>query len=186
MIASSIRKIALDTETTGVDWASGDRIIEIACIEIFPAQSTPKTFHALINPDCEIDESGTAIHGYTWADLYDKPMFSEIAADFLTFVQGAELILHNADFDVGFLNAELARLGLPGIESCCTITCTLTMARRLYPGQPNSIDVLGERLGISTSSTQSLVMRDAVLVGEIHVALSGSRIEFQNIMSKVF
>ena len=117
MIASSIRKIALDTETTGVDWANGDRIIEIACIEIFPAQSTPKTFHALINPDCEIDESGTAIHGYTWADLCAKPMFSEIAADFLEFVSGAELIIHNAAFDIEFLNTELERLGFPSIES---------------------------------------------------------------------
>ena len=172
VIASSIRKIALDTETTGVDWANGDRIIEIACIEIFPAQSTPKTFHALINPDCEIDESGTAIHGYTWADLCAKPMFSEIAADFLEFVSGAELIIHNAAFDIEFLNTELERLGFPSIESICSITCTLTLARGLYPTQSNSINALCERLGINIPSTHPWTMQDAVLVGDIYIALN--------------
>ena len=163
------RKIALDTETTGIDWASGDRIIEIACIEIFPAQSKPKTFHALINPDCEIDESGTAIHGYTQVDLCDRPMFSEIAADFLAFVQGAELIMHNASFDIGFLNAELARLSFPNIESCCKITCTLRIARYLFPSQPNSLEVLCERFGVHLPPASSATVRDAALIGEIYV-----------------
>lgn len=169
----AIRKIALDTETTGVDWAGGDRIIEIACVEICPAKNAPKTFHVVINPDCEIEEACTAIHGYTWADLCDKPMFSDIAADFLAFIKGAELVIHNAKFDVGFLNTELARLDLPGIESCCTVTCTLAMARGLYPAQPNSIDVLCERLRINMPSTQSYAVQDAVLVGEIYLEMTG-------------
>lgn len=168
MNPSAVRKIALDIETTGIDWKRGDRIIEIAGVEISAVQSAPKTFHAVINPECEIDESGTAIHGYTQIDLCDRPVFSGIAADFLAFVQGAELIMHNANFDVGFLNAELARSSFPSIDSYCKITCMLAITRQLFPSQSNSLDVLCERFGVHLPPARSAAVRDAALIAAIY------------------
>src|SRR4051812_23012112 len=149
-----MRQIVLDTETTGLEAAQGHRIIEIGCVELFSRRATGRHFHRYLNPEREVDEGARAIHGMSHLDLAGKPRFAEIAAELTQFIAGAELIIHNAGFDVGFLDAELARMehSTP-VRICelCRVLVTLSLAREMHPGQRNSLDALCKRYGVDNS-----------------------------------
>jgi DNA polymerase-3 subunit epsilon len=167
------RQVVLDTETTGLDPNQGHRIIEIACVEMMNRRVTRNTFYKRIHPERAIDEGATNVHGIRLEDLEYEPKFAEIADDFLSYVEGAELIIHNAPFDVGFLNAELARLKKPPITERCTVTDTLAMARELHPGRKNTLDALCERYEIDNSArTFHGALLDAELLAEVYVAMT--------------
>jgi len=169
-----MRQIVLDTETTGIDPRQGHRIIEVACIEMENRRLTGHHFHKYINPEREIDEGAAAVHGITLEMLADKPKFEGIVDEFLDFVRGAELIIHNAAFDTGFLNAELDRLGRVPIETICAkVTDTLRMARELHPGKRNSLDALCERYAIDNSHrTLHGALLDTELLAEVYLAMT--------------
>ena len=145
-----MRQIVLDTETTGLDPRSGHRIIEVACIEMENRRLTGRHLHKYINPEREIDAGAQAVHGITLEFLADKPKFADIVDEFLEFISGAELVIHNAPFDIGFLNAELERLGRPAIARDRVVD-TLALARRKHPGGGNRLDDLMNRYGIDSS-----------------------------------
>lgn len=168
------RKVVLDTETTGLDPRQGHRIIEIACIELVSRRQTGHHLHKYINPERDIDAGAAAVHGITLDFLADKPKFADIAEEFVDFVRGAELIIHNAPFDVGFLNAELERLGMVPIETIChCITDTLKMARELYPGKRNNLDALCERYSIDNAHrTLHGALLDTELLAEVYLAMT--------------
>lgn len=170
-----MRQIILDTETTGLNPTNGDRIIEIGCVEMLNRRITTRTFHTYLNPEREIEEGATAVHGLRWEDLTDKPTFAQIQKDFAEFVQGAELIIHNAPFDIGFLEAEYKLLGYEGFQalSGCNVVDTLRLAKQLHPGKRNSLDSLCERYGISnTHRTLHGALLDARLLAEVYLALT--------------
>lgn len=172
------RLIVLDTETTGLDPAQGDRIVEIGCVELADRVPSGRTLHRYINPGRPIGAAATEIHGITDEFVADKPVFAEVAGEFLDFVDGAELIIHNAAFDVGFLDAELARLDVPRntVAERCTVTDTLAMARKLYPGQRNTLDALCRRLGVDNSSRQLHgALLDAQLLAEVYLAMTSGQ-----------
>lgn len=173
-----LRQIVLDTETTGIDPNQGHRIIEVGCLELVNRRITGNTYHVYINPDREIERGAEAVHGITTAFLRDKPRFAEIAEDFLAFVQDAELIIHNAPFDVGFINAELQRLTAkhPPIDRLCGIIDTLTLARQKHPGQRNSLDALCARYHVDNSN-RSLhgALLDAELLAQVYLLLTGGQ-----------
>ena len=147
-----MRQIFLDTETTGLEHKHGHRIIEIGCVEMRNRRLTHHHFHRYLNPDRDIDAGALAVHGINLEFLQDKPRFTDIAAEFLDFVRGAELIIHNAPFDIGFLDAELARLDMAPISTVCHgIQDTLRMAKDLYPGKKNNLNALCERYGVDNS-----------------------------------
>jgi len=168
------RKIVLDTETTGLDPRQGHRIIEIACIELLNRRLTGHHLHKYINPEREIDAGAQAVHGISLDFLADKPKFADIADEFIDFVRGAELIIHNAPFDLGFLNAELDRLGMVPIETVCNgVTDTLKMARERYPGKRNNLDALCERYDIDNSQrTLHGALLDTELLAEVYLAMT--------------
>ena len=140
-----MRHVVLDTETTGLDPKSGHRIIEVACVEMVNRRLTNRHFHRYVNPQREIDAGAQAVHGISLEFLQDKPKFADIAAEFLDFVSGAELVIHNAAFDIGFLNHELALINRPPVtEVCSGVLDTLRMARELHPGKRNNLDALCE------------------------------------------
>ncbi|MGH8725522.1 MAG: DNA polymerase III subunit epsilon, partial [Burkholderiales bacterium] len=148
-----MRQIVLDTETTGLNPKLGDRIIEIGCVELLSRRISERNFHAYLNPERDVDLGATRVHGLTREDLAAKPRFAEVAAAFLDYIRGAELIIHNADFDIEFLNMELALAGLPPIEKHVgRITDTLVSAKELHPGKKNSLDALCERYFIDHSN----------------------------------
>lgn len=169
-----MRQIVLDTETTGLEHRLGHRIIEIGGVEINNRHLTNRHFHYYLNPEREIDEGAQAVHGISLEFLQDKPRFAEIAAEFLDFVRGAELIIHNAPFDVGFLNAELARLDMEPIESVCSaILDTLRMAKERFPGKRNSLDALCERYAIDNSKrTLHGALLDAEILAEVYIVMT--------------
>ena len=168
-----MKQIVLDTETTGLEPTQGHRIIEVACIELASRRLTAHQFHRYLNPDRESDDAALAIHGLTREFLSDKPRFADIADEFIAHVEGAELLIHNAAFDVGFLNAELERAGKPAIETFCTVTDTLMHARELHPGKRNSLDALCERYGVDNSSrTLHGALLDVQLLGEVWIAMT--------------
>lgn len=168
-----MRQIVLDTETTGLEPLDGHRIIEIGCVELAGRSISGSEFHTYINPERESDARALEVHQLTREFLSTKPKFAEIAHAFLDFVRGAELLIHNAPFDVGFLNAELARLFLPDIQSICTITDTYAMARDLYPGQRNGLDALCKRLEVDNSArTAHGALLDASLLAEVYLAMT--------------
>jgi DNA polymerase-3 subunit epsilon len=168
-----VRRIVLDTETTGLDTVEGHRIIEVAGIELSGRRPTGRHFHRYVNPEREIDIAATQVHGLTLEDLADKPRFADIADEFLEFVQGAELLIHNAPFDVSFLDAELARAGRPAITVACTVSDTLELARDLHPGRKNSLDALCERYGVDHSGrTLHGALLDAQLLADVWVAMT--------------
>lgn len=169
-----MRQIILDTETTGLDPALGHRIIEIAAVEMVNRRFTERHYHQYIHPEREIDAGAMEVHGITLEFLADKPRFSEIAKDFLAFVAGAELIIHNAPFDVAFLNHELALLQMePVTAHCGTITDTLKMAKGLHPGKRNSLDALCERYQVDNSArTMHGALLDARLLAEVYLAMT--------------
>jgi len=169
-----VRQVVLDTETTGLNPKFGDRIIEIGCVEILSRRITEGHFHVYVNPEREIEAGATRIHGITLEDLAAKPKFAAVAREFLDYVRGAELIIHNADFDVEFLDMELGRAGLGRIgEHVAKITDTLTHARELHPGRKNSLDALCERYFINNSNrTLHGALLDARLLAECYLAMT--------------
>jgi len=169
-----LRQIVLDTETTGLNPKLGDRIIEIGCVELLNRRISERSFHAYLNPEREVELGATRVHGLTREDLAAKPRFAQIASAFLDYVRGAELIIHNADFDVEFLNMELemARLGRLQ-DSVAAITDTLLFARELHPGKRNSLDALCERYAIDHSRrTLHGALADARLLAECYLAMT--------------
>lgn len=174
-----MRQIVLDTETTGLEPSQGHRIIEIGCVEVINRRVTQNNFHQYINPKREIDEGAIEVHGITNEFLSDKPLFQDIADDFLRFVDGAELVIHNAPFDVGFINHELKLLGtgIKQIEDICSIRDTLAMARQMHPGQKNSLDALCKRYEIDNSSrTLHGALLDAEILADVYLTMTGGQV----------
>ncbi len=174
-----MRKIVLDTETTGLDPAQGHRIIEIGCVELINRRPTDNKYHQYINPQREIDAGAIEIHGITNEMLADKPNFAEIANDFLDYIKGGELIIHNAPFDVGFLNSELA-LYQPEqseeIATHCSVVDTLKLARKMHPGQKNDLDSLCKRYEIdNTQRTLHGALLDAEILADVYLAMTGGQ-----------
>ena len=176
-----MRQIALDTETTGISTDEGHRIIEIGCIEIENRRITGNEFHCYLNPEREIDEGATRVHGLTLEKLSNEPLFKEVAKDFLNFVTGAELIIHNAAFDVGFLNKEISLLEWDesSIEEHALVMDTLKMAREMHPGKKNSLDALCTRYEIDRSMRQVHgALIDADLLAKVYLAMTGGQDAF--------
>ena len=177
-----MRQIVLDTETTGLEASQGHRIIEIGCVELVNRKLTGSHYHQYINPQREIDQGAIEVHGITNEFLDDKPLFEQVAADFMAFVEGAELIIHNAPFDVGFLNAELQRM--PGdcasVEQMCSIVDTLVMARGKHPGQRNSLDALCQRYDVDNSQRDLHgALLDAEILADVYLAMTGGQTALQ-------
>jgi len=168
------KQIFLDTETTGLDPKQGHRIIEIAAIEFNNRQPTNRRFHSYINPERDIDPAAEEVHGLSIDFLQDKPLFKDVVNDFLAFVHNSEVVIHNAPFDVGFINAELGRLGLDKFEeNTITITDSLKFAKEIRPGQRNSLDALCKAFDIDNSSrTLHGALLDAQLLGEVFIGMT--------------
>jgi DNA polymerase-3 subunit epsilon len=169
-----MRQVILDTETTGLNPATGDRVIEIGCVELVNRRLTERTFHHYINPERDIDAGAYAVHGLSRAFLSDKPVFAQIAEDLIEFVAGAELIIHNAPFDLGFLDSEFALLKRTPFRShASNVIDTLVNARQMFPGKRNSLDALCERFSISnTHRALHGALLDAQLLAEVYVAMT--------------
>lgn len=168
-----MRKVVLDTETTGLDPSQGHRVIEIGALEIINRRQTGKTFHVYLNPEREIDVGAMAVHGITNEFVADKPRFAEVADAFLDFVRGAELVIHNAPFDVGFLNAELKRLDESPIHTVCTVLDTLRLAKDMHPGQKNNLDALCKRYQVdNTGRAFHGALLDAQLLAEVYLGMT--------------
>lgn len=174
MNTASTRQIILDTETTGLNARLGDRIIEVGCIEMVNRRFTGGNWHRYLNPERKIEEGAKAVHGISDDFLLDKPKFSEVAGELMEYLAGAELIIHNAAFDVEFLDAELARLGMPPLSGRgVSITDTLRLARELHPGKRNSLDALCDRYEISNAHrTLHGALLDAELLAEVYLAMT--------------
>lgn len=173
-----MRQIVLDTETTGLEPSEGHRIIEIGCVELVGRRLTGNHYHHYLQPDRDIDESAVEVHGITRAFLADKPRFADIARDLLDFIRGAELVIHNAPFDVGFINHELALLGPEWgrLDDYCTVLDTLELARRLHPGQRNSLDALCKRYSIDNSQrTLHGALLDSEILADVYLAMTGGQ-----------
>jgi len=169
-----MREIVLDTETTGLDPASGHRIVEIACIELANHLPTGRLFHHYVNPEREVPEAALAIHGLADAFLKDKPLFGAIADEFLAFLAADRLVIHNAEFDLGFVNAELKRASRPALA--CEVVDTLTIARQRFPGAPASLDALCKRFAIDLSArTKHGARLDGELLARVYLELIGGR-----------
>ena len=169
-----MRQIVLDTETTGLNARGGDRIIEIGCVELFNRRLTGRHFHRYINPERDSEEGALRVHGITTEFLADKPLFAEIADELLEYLEGGELIIHNASFDIEFLNEELSRLQLGAIDSrIAGVIDTLAAARELHPGKKNSLDALCERYAIANSHrTLHGALLDAELLAEVYLSMT--------------
>ena len=172
-----MRQVVLDTETTGLEPAEGHRVIEIGCVELVNRRPTGQTFHTYLQPDRQIDDAAVEVHGITTELLLDKPRFPEVLDAFLEFVKDAELLIHNAPFDVGFLNHELNRAGNgSSIDTYCAVLDTLALARRLHPGQRNSLDALCKRYEIdNTSRTLHGALLDARILADVYLAMTGGQ-----------
>jgi DNA polymerase III subunit epsilon len=169
-----MRQIVLDTETTGLNPRSGDRIIEVGCVELLNRSLTGNNFHRYVNPERDSEEGALAVHGLTTEFLSDKPKFAEIAAELRDYVAGAEVIIHNAPFDVAFLDAEFERLKLPPFAAnVAAISDSLAQAKEMYPGKRNSLDALCDRYGISNAHrTLHGALLDAELLAEVYLAMT--------------
>ena len=173
-----MRQIVLDTETTGLEPKQGHRIIEIGCVEIVNRRKTDRHYHQYLNPGREIDDGAYDVHGISNEFLADKPDFSDIAQEFINFIRDSELIIHNAPFDVGFLNAELGRLGKQWgvIEDYCKVIDTLGMARELHPGQKNNLDALCQRYNIDNSQRNLHgALLDAQILLDVYLVMTGGQ-----------
>ncbi|MBP7711378.1 MAG: DNA polymerase III subunit epsilon [Gammaproteobacteria bacterium] len=174
-----MRQVVLDTETTGLDPAQGHRIIEVGCVEIVNRRVTDRTFHQYLNPEREVEAGALQVHGISNEFLADKPRFADVAHDLLEFLAGAELLIHNAAFDVAFLNQELAQLsvGLEPLERHCTVTDTLALARERHPGKKNSLDALCRNYGVDNSRRDLHgALLDAQLLAEVYLAMTGGQV----------
>ena len=173
-----MRQIVLDTETTGLEASEGHRIIEIGCVEVVNRRITGNTWHQYIQPDRDIDAGAIEVHGITSESLADKPRFADIAGEFLAFIEGAELVIHNAPFDVGFLDHELKRIDrkMPLVARRCSVVDTLVMARRQHPGQRNSLDALCKRYEIDNSRRELHgALLDAEILADVYLAMTGGQ-----------
>ena len=173
-----MRQIVLDTETTGLETSQGHRIIEIGCVELIDRRVTDNHWHHYINPQREVDAGAFEVHGISNEFLQDKPLFEDLAADFMHYIDGAELVIHNAAFDIGFLNHEMKLLNndQPTIESVCTILDTLMMARQMHPGQKNNLDALCKRYEIDNShrSVHGALL-DARILADVYLIMTGGQ-----------
>jgi DNA polymerase-3 subunit epsilon len=169
-----MRQIVLDTETTGLNPRTGDRIIEVGCVELLNRKLTGNNFHRYINPERDSDEAALAVHGLTTEFLSDKPKFHEIVEELRAYVKDAEIIIHNAPFDLGFLNHEFERLGLPAFsDHCIGVIDTLIHAKELHPGKRNSLDALCDRYGISNAHRKLHgALLDAELLADVYLAMT--------------
>ncbi len=166
-----MRKVVLDTETTGLDPKKGHRIIEIAAIELEGRKVSKKHFHHYLDPEREVDEDAARVHGFTWDMLKGNFKFADIAASFLAFIEGAEILAHNAPFDIGFINSELELMGLPPLEN--PVVDTLALARELHPGKKNGLDALCSRYEIDNSHrTLHGALLDTELLAEVYIAMT--------------
>ncbi|AHE66671.1 DNA polymerase III subunit epsilon [Legionella oakridgensis] len=172
-----MRQIVLDTETTGIGPELGHRIIEIGCVELLDRKLTGNHFHRYLNPQREVEEGAFRVHGISTEFLQDKPLFQDIVSEFIQFIEGSELIIHNAPFDVGFLNAELFQIKWPkSIEDHCRILDTLVLAREKHPGQRNSLDALCKRYEIDNSNRQLHgALLDAEILAWVYLAMTGGQ-----------
>lgn len=173
-----MRQIVLDTETTGLEPSQGHRIIEIGCVEIINRRLTDNTYHQYIQPDREIDEGAYEVHGISTEFLADKPRFKDVVEDFMAFVNGAELVIHNAPFDVGFLDHELAMLDpvWGAVADHCTIVDSLVMARQKHPGQKNNLDALCKRYEVNNAKRELHgALLDAELLAEVYLRMTGGQ-----------
>ena len=176
-----MRQIVLDTETTGLEVERRHRIIEIGCVELLNRRLTGRTFHRYLNPERDIEEGAQQVHGLSRAQLADKPKFAEIHAELLEFVNDAELIIHNAPFDIAFLNSEFGRIesGVPRITDRCRVLDTLALARQMHPGQRNSLDALCRRYSVDNSHRDYHgALLDARLLAEVYLAMTGGQAAF--------
>lgn len=172
------RQVVLDTETTGIDPRQGHRIVEIGCVELVNRRLTGRHYHQYVCPDRRVDPEAVAVHGITDEFLMDKPRFTEVVDDFITFVEGAELVIHNAPFDVGFLDAELSwlRPARPSITNHCGVLDTLKMAREMFPGQRASLDALCKRYGIDNAHrTLHGALLDAEILADVYLFMTGGQ-----------
>lgn len=177
-----MRQIVLDTETTGLEASQGHRIIEIGCVELENRRLTGNHYHQYVNPQREIDQGAIEVHGITNEFLNDKPLFDKVAADFIEFVRGAELIIHNAPFDLGFLDAELKRLPQQrdSMIDLCTVVDTLVMARAKHPGQRNNLDALCQRYDVDNSQRDLHgALLDAEILADVYLAMTGGQTALQ-------
>jgi DNA polymerase III subunit epsilon len=174
-----MRQVVLDTETTGLEPEAGHRIIEIGCVEIVNRRLTNNRFHRYVNPGRAVDAGALQVHGIENDFLATQPRFAEVAHEFLEFVKGAELVIHNADFDVNFLNHELRRIeGVPHeIRNCCGVLDTLALARRMHPGQRNSLDALAKRYEVDNSKRDLHgALLDAQILTDVYLAMTGGQV----------
>jgi DNA polymerase-3 subunit epsilon len=176
-----MRQVVLDTETTGLEPAAGHRIIEIGCVEVVNRRRTSNWFHRYVNPERAVEAGALQVHGIDDEFLANQPRFADIAQEFLDFVRGAELVIHNADFDVGFIDQELKRLGSTpqGIRDCCQVLDTLALARRMHPGQRNTLDALAKRYHVDNSKRELHghgALLDAQILAEIYLTMSGGQV----------
>jgi DNA polymerase III subunit epsilon len=169
-----MRLLVLDTETTGLKVEEGHRLIEIGCVEVTNRQVSETHFHYLLNPDREIDEGATAVHGFTWDRLKTEPRFADVVEPFLSFIQNATLVIHNAPFDTGFIDAELKRVGRPPLaQHAHQVIDSLAMARERHPGQRNSLDALCQRYGVSNEHrVLHGALLDAQLLADVYLAMT--------------
>ena len=173
-----MRQIVLDTETTGLEPEQGHRVIEVGCVELLNRRLTARHFHQYVQPDRPIDTAAFAVHGISEESLRDKPRFADVVDELLAFLEGAELIIHNAPFDVGFLNYELSLLedDYGPIESHCRILDTLVLARELHPGQRNNLDALCKRYGVDNSQRDLHgALLDAEILADVYLAMTGGQ-----------
>ncbi|AOX63129.1 MULTISPECIES: DNA polymerase III subunit epsilon [Stenotrophomonas] len=175
-----MRQIILDTETTGLEWRKGNRIVEIGCVELLERRPSGNNYHQYLKPDCEFEQGAQEVTGLTLEFLADKPDFGQVVDEFLAYIDGAELIIHNAAFDLGFLDNELSLLGdhYGKITDRCTVIDTLKMARERFPGQRNSLDALCRRLGVDNAHRQLHGgLLDAQILGDVYIALTSGQEE---------
>jgi len=176
-----MRQVVLDTETTGLDPERGHRVIEIGCVEIVNRRLTGNHFHCYLNPDRDIDEAAIEVHGITLEFLVDKPRFTQVEAEFVDFIRDAELVIHNAPFDVGFLNAEfrLSASERADIDSLCSVLDTLQLAREKHPGQRNSLDALCKRYSVDNTQRELHgALLDAEILADVYLAMTSGQSSF--------
>lgn len=173
-----MREVVLDTETTGIEVRQGHRIIEIGCVELIDRKLTGRHFHVYINPQREVEEGAFAVHGISDEFLSDKALFSAVADDFMEFISGSQLVIHNAPFDVGFIDTELARLGggHGRVADHCSVVDTLVLARGRHPGQRNSLDALCKRYGVDNSQRDLHgALLDAEILADLYLIMTGGQ-----------
>ena len=174
-----VRQVVLDTETTGLETTQDHRIIEIGCVELVNRRLTGRHYHQYINPEREVDQGAMEVHGITDEYLSDKPVFAAVADEFLEFIKGAELVIHNAPFDVGFIDHEFAKLdGYEPVNSHCNVVDSLVMARQRHPGQKNNLDALCKRYGVDNSQRDLHgALLDAEILADVYLLMTGGQVD---------